>query len=552
MAIRSVNIQINDTATPPPTISKEGNWLLYDGEKWVDTGIRAEGKDADPKLIEEIKSGLSNANTLIATLEKTAKELKEGKLDTKDLPDLQYLLNALQKGDTKIAGGLVLTNSIILSEPTTGQVMATISGTANTGANALRLGIQYPDSVALATLLDSGKVSFGSDITTDEQREQSLLKQGYSVIYKFPNLRNWIVRSTASTGELTALRNDGTGHIGQLHFDSDRIVVAPIGDISKAFMEFGRNVMKQTIQEVLRSNAVDTSTTLTNVRVSDSQTVTRTFRVMNDNTSVTIDMDLVIDREVGERLYRQHPYPKQMIARLDDEKGLFAYNFQNWEEDVDIYDPSDGAVYYPVIQASTISVHKTVILHQGTHTLTFYTNFGRGGANNIKVSQKYSTNYRQTSFSDRGMRIFGGGNSFVDFNHDHPEGATFATIGGGLKVDTITADSYQGNGMPLAGATFNSSGGEVRALGRYKNKSGSSSASAYYDYSYKTYTVHHSIPHDRYIPLVTPFGVTGNNGFWNLSVRVYEVKAYSFTMALLTNGDNPTQNGFSYVAFQAE
>lgn len=492
--------------------------------------------------VQEINAGLSNANTLIATLEKTAKELKEGKLDTKDLPDLQYLLNALQKGDTKIAGGLVLTNSIILSEPTTGQVMASISGTANTGANALRLGIQYPDSVALATLLDSGKVSFGSDITTDEQREQSLLKQGYSVIYKFPNIRNWIVRSTASTGELTTLRNDGTGHIGQLHFDSDRIVVAPIGDISKAFMEFGRNVMKQTIQEVLRSNAVDTSTTLTNVRVSDSQTVTRTFRVMNDNTSVTIDMDLVIDREVGERLYRQHPYPKQMIARLDDEKGLFAYNFQDWEEDVDIYDPSDGAVYYPVIQASTTSVHKTVILHQGTHTLTFYTNFGRGGANNIKVSQKYSTSYRQTSFSDRGMRIFGGGNSFVDFNHDHPQGTTFATIGGGLKVDYIDTP-----GVPLCGVMVKSTGGVVKSFGRYKNKWGTSQPQVSYNYSTKSFTVYHSIPHDKYIPLVNPFDDPA-------SPVISDVSAYSFKVrfTLQQYRNDGWAVGFSYVAFQAE
>ena len=492
--------------------------------------------------VKEVNAGLSNANTLIATLEKTAKELKEGKLDTKDLPDLQYLLNALQKGDTKIAGGLLLTNSIILSEPTTGQVMATISGTANTGANALRLGIQYPDSVALATLLDNGKVSFGSDVTTDEQREQSLLKQGYSVIYKLANIRNWIVRSTASTGELTTLRNDGTGHIGQLHFDSDRIVVAPIGDISKAFMEFGRNVMKQTIQEVLRSNAVDTSTTLTNVRVSDSQTVTRTFRVMNDNTSVTIDMDLVIDREVGERLYRQHPYPKQMIARLDDEKGLFAYNFQDWEEDVDIYDPSDGAVYYPAIQASTTSVHKTVILHQGTHTLTFYTNFGRGGANNIKVSQKYSTNYRQTSFSDRGMRIFGGGDSYVDFNHDHPQGTTFATIGGGLKVDYIDMP-----GVPLCGAMVKNTGAAYKSFGRYKNKSGTSQPQVSYNYSTKSFTVYHSIPHDKYIPLVNPFDDPA-------SPVISDVSAYSFKVrfTLQQYRNDGWAVGFSYVAFQAE
>ena len=486
------------------------------------------GKDADPKEVQEIKRGLTNTNTLISTLNKAQAQLEQGLIDKTDTKDIQYLLDSLKKGKTQVAGGLVLTNDIILSEPTTGQVTATISGTANTGANALRLGIQYPDNVALATLLDSGKVKFGADVTTDEQREQSLLKQGYSVVLKTPNIRNWIVRSTVATGELTALRNDGTGHIGQLHFDSDRIVVAPIEDISKAFMEFGRNVMKQTIQEVLRSNAVNFSTTLPDVRVVRRQMYPYTFEVLNDNTSVTIDMDLVIYPGKRDRYESEF-----MSVRLDRERSMSNRVF------VDSF--SGGP------DNKTKSIHKTVILGKGTYVLTFYTSYFEGGAKNIKVSQKYSTSYRQTSFSDRGMRIYGGGNSFVDFNHDHPEGATFATIGGGLKVDYIDTP-----GVPLCGVMVRSSGAIVKSFGRYKNKWGTGQPQVDYDYSTKRYTVHHSIPHDHYIPTIQVTGYSGNNGSWSLAPRVFNISSYSFEVAIITNGDNYTQNGFSYTCFLTE
>ena len=119
---------------------------------------------------------------------------------------------------------------------------------------------------------------------------------------------------------------------------------------------------------------------------------------------------------------------------------------------------------------------------------------------------------------------------------------------GNLNVKgTITADSYQGNGMPLAGATFDSSGGEVRALGRYKNKRNYSFASANYDYSTKSFTVYHSIPHARYIPLVNAFNDPA-------SPVVSDVSAYSFKVRFTLQSEryNGWAVGFSYVAFQAE
>lgn len=451
------------------------------------------GKDVDPTLLKEIQSGLSNANTLIDMLEKTAKELKRGLLSKADVSGIQYLLDSLQKGSTDFAGGILLTNDIILSSPTSGKVTATLSGSAAEGHKALRLGIQ-----------DSSK-------------------------------------------EMTALKNDGTGHIGQLHFDDGRIVIAPIGDLSKAFMEFGRNVMRQTIQEVLRNNGYDNTANLGSMGVTSGSEIKRkTFDVVNDGTLVTITMTLTVEEQYhthGSRREFESVY-KITNAYLDGETNLIYSAFSELDSR-DIGPHGGGQVYYYPEKSEKVSY--TVRLPKGQHTISIKTNFGAGRATGIKVRQVYTTNYRQTSFSDKGMRIYGGPNNLVDFNHNHPDGTCFATIKGGLDVDYIDMP-----GVPLCGATFNSSGGHVKSFGRYKNRGESDLPSAGYDYRDGTYTIYHSIPHRRYIPLVTPFGKEGNNQYWNLSVRVYDVSAYSFTIRLLTNNDNPARNGFSYIAFQAE
>lgn len=452
-----------------------------------------EEQEARKQAKKELEQGILRTNTLIKTLERAQQKLERGLLSKADVAGIQYLLDSLQKGSTDFAGGILLTNDIILSSPTSGKVTAALSGSSATGHKALRLGIQ-----------DSSK-------------------------------------------EMTALKNDGTGHIGQLHFSNDRIVIAPIGDLSKAFVEFGRNVMRQTIQEVLRNNGYDNTANLGSMGVTSGSEIKRkTFDVVNDGTLVTITMTLTVEEQYhtqGSGREFESVY-KITNAYLDGETNLIDSAFSELDSR-DIGPHGGGQVYYYPEKSEKVSY--TVHLPKGQHTISIKTNFGSGGATDIKVRQVYTTNYRQTSFGEGGMRIYGGKDSLVDFNHNHPSGTAFGMIRGGLDVDYIDMP-----GVPLCGTTFNSSGGHVKSFGRYKNRGGSDLPSAYYNYGDGTYTIYHSIPHSKYIPLVTPFGTSGDNRNWNLSVRVYDVSAYSFTIRLLTNNDNPARNGFSYIAFQAE
>lgn len=234
MAVRSVNIQINDVATPPPTISKEGNWLLYDGEKWVDTGIRAEGKDADPKLIEEIQTGLSDATKVIEKLDKAQQALKNGLFDNGDVKSIQYLLDSLQNGSTTPAGGLLLTNDIILSDPNSKDVTAMISGTQTEGAKAMRLGITYTcDADKMATVSnanDKWGINLYAELqalSDDSKRMAKLNELGFAIVQgRETHWRIWVVckrEDLRPGGEATAFNNNGTGHIGELFFNGDYI-----------------------------------------------------------------------------------------------------------------------------------------------------------------------------------------------------------------------------------------------------------------------------------------------------------------------------------------
>lgn len=373
--------------------------------------------------IAEVRSGVANANTLISTLQNALDKLNKGLLDKADIADVQYLLDSLSRGATQIAGGLLLTNDIILSSPRSGKVTAALSGSATEGHKALRLGIK-----------------------------------------------------DAST-ELTALRNDGTGHIGQLHFNDDRIVVAPIGDLANAFMEFGRNVMQQTIQEVINNGNYNNTASLGTVSISNGEQVKKTFNVPYDGTHVTISMTLKVHPHqglpptlAGPPSIQEGYNSKSIYAYLDEQETPFA----QVGSIVDMQAGVGGVETYYYHPKSEM-VSWTARLPKGEHTVCIRTNFGSGSAEYVRVQQVYSSNYRQTSFSDRGMRIYGGVNSLVDFNHDHPAGTTFAMIRGGLDVDYIkTPDGgfYAGGVITTYGEMFRWVGKKLTVLkmgtGRYK------------------------------------------------------------------------------------
>lgn len=576
---------------------------------------------AREKAVQEINAGLSDANTLIATLEKTAKELKEGKLDTKDLPDLQYLLNALQKGDTKIAGGLVLSKIIALSNQVD-RITAYLSGYDGTSGDGkiLRAGIQYtktkeavwPIGRFLADYCGYKNLETVPHVNNVITKEAlfTWLRQQKEPFEKFnkalsggtvsfnPSINsssinllriNAIIYSHSdSNSEAVAIRHDGTGHFGDIHLNGDRIDYQKTQD-ANPYLTVGRGTYG-TIEEVIRKNdyRAYNPSNITNKsfdynpdrNTGDEQVSTVEIEVANDNTKVTITVELM---QVDTRTYAKNPdkpgwVHTELQAKLNGHhiKGVMEmynygytkempadpeYSSEHWDSNREPGRPTDetGRREWRLVEGnkSSRSVEHSVILSKGTHQLEFvFTQVSSSDKHSlpatarvegIKVLQEFKTDFKQALISPTGARFYGGRDRYFDINYNAYSNAPTAQLTGGLKVDYIDMP-----GVPLCGVMVRSSGTIDKSFGRYKNKWGAGQPQVDYDYSTKRYTVHHSIPHDRYIPTIQVTGYSGNNGSWSLTPRVFNISSYSFEVAIITNNDNYTQNGFSYTCFLAE
>lgn len=608
---------MRDIVYPTPYINKETNhWMVFDGEKWVDTGIVAKGKDADPKLLNEIKSGLSNANTLIATLEKTAKELKEGKLDTKDLPDLQYLLNALQKGDTKIAGGLVLSKIIALSNQVD-RITAYLSGYDGTSGDGkiLRAGIQYtktkkavwPIGRFLADYCGYKNLETVPHVNNVITKEAlfTWLRQQKEPFEKFnkalsggtvsfnPSINsssinllriNAIIYSHSdSNSEAVAIRHDGTGHFGDIHLNGDRIDYQKTQD-ANPYLTVGRGTYG-TIEEVIRkndyraynpSNITDKSFDYNpDWNTADEQVSTVEIEVANDNTKVTITVELM---QVDTRTYAKNPdkpgwVHTELQAKLNGHhiKGVMEmynygytkempadpeYSSERWDSNREPGRLTDetGRREWRLVEGnkSSRSVEHSVILSKGTHQLEFvFTQVASSDKHSlpatarvegIKVLQEFKTDFKQALISPTGARFYGGRDRYFDINYNAYSNAPTAQLTGGLKVDYIDMP-----GVPLCGAMVTKSGSIVKSFGRYKNKRGEGYPRVSYSYSTRTYTVYHSIPHSNYIPMLTV-----GNCHYSDQANYRNISAYSFDVNITNYQMAYQQQDFSYICFLSE
>lgn len=523
MAVRSVNIQINDVATPPPTISKEGNWLLYDGEKWVDTGIRAEGKDADQKEIEELKTGLTNANTLIATLNKAQAQLEQGLIDKTDTKDIQYLLDSLKNGKTQVAGGLVLTNNIILSDPNSKDVTAMISGSQTEGAKALRLGIAKNDT------------------------------------------------------EMTALNNNGTGHIGELFFNGDYI---GFGTEQQRYMTIGG--VARTEQEMNEASTEITVYPIASAEVTTNRpkAILERYQSAESNRELKFEIPLKAyarceaipnngnDNGGGVTSYSPNNAFVTVWAELEMRRnGVLTKTYKTAEVrasasveggSVGRDEPAPmpagnrksitGSIVVPASSVQRLDEWTLILKCKGS-TIDSYS-YARGSTVGGKSYIPYDNSQPLISITDSKAAFFYGRQKQVLLNY---ASEVLKVIGnaifqGNLAIKgTVTADSIDTPGIPLCGAMVTNSGSVLKSFGRYKNDLGGSYPKASYSYSTKSFTVYHSIPHSRYIPLVNPFNDPA-------SPVISDVSAYSFKVrfTLQQYRNDGWAVGFSYIAFKAE
>lgn len=639
MSIVKTTISVRDTIEiPAPIIGDNGNWWAWDTttERFVDTGTKAKGEDGkpgedvDPVLLETILSELGDAKTAVGTLQKLTEKLQKGKLNINALPyHLRWLLDAFNNGETTMAGGLLLTRIIGLSNQE-GRITAQLSGYNSPDGKVLRAGIDYNVQRTQSRIIDyirrlgfntgeltlalSAGASYAYDKFIDWAKKQpepyaKLMADIRGRVVALPNQFKLtdeitLTHPTDTGREEVAIHHNGTGHFGDIYLQGNRI-------------DYKNSPTAQPYLSVGSANATFIDDFVGSVRTDDTpinesrveleyekrDAWIRTFEAIGDDTKVTITIDKLVANVYkyngmtpGYRKVESFLNLSLDGKLIDDWQGFLNIDHPNpepnpFEPSPDPFEPRPHTPTLSLMQnragggfverpAEASNLVYTLYVPKGRHTLKLAIVGNNGGSatiEGIRLSRYYDSGATQTYIRGSGLRFFGSADRYVDIDYRdrlwrEPNLSLGGTsypysyqttnpytmrVKGGLKVDRIQANRIQAEeldmpGTPLCGATFNRYGTEVKSFGKYKNKRGTASASANYDNAQgmRCYKVYHSIGHTNYFPIVQLTGANNNNDMWNLTPRVYDIEADYFYLRIFTNNDNPTQNGFSYVAFK--
>lgn len=554
--------------------------------------------------VQEINAGLSNANTLIATLNKAQAQLEQGLIDKTDTKDIQYLLDSLKNGKTQVAGGLVLTNDIILSDPNSKDVTAMISGTQTEGAKAMRLGIDYGgDKIApLYEFIGASKTYEIRDLPTREEQIKRINELGYT-IYRIQKAHEdaptyWLVYRTEEKkdiGEATAFNNNGTGHIGELFFNGNYI---GFGDALNSYMQVGGTARAESDMVNASTEMVTELMGATDASKSGRFSIRRlhSFTGFRD---ITLDLDLTLEAKAraarskyGNDTGNLRPTdPKNPSGRYDDNYVFYESRRVTMRATIEVLHTRVDGVVVKTLKSEQVSVQaiapggsgedltrspellfgeselnkkvqfviQSKDLRKGDGLEVFLVtervgdnDYGCEGRASAKLVVTYpkDTSKPEVRITQDKTSFFYGRSRYMLLNYDNLIAKIVGDVlmKGNLNVKgTVTADAVDTPGIPLCGAMVDKSGTVFKSFGRYKNRSGMSQPQASYNYSTKSFTVYHSIPHSRYIPLVNPFNDPA-------SPVVSDVSAYSFKVrfTLQQYRNDGWAVGFSYIAFKAE
>lgn len=475
-------------------------------------------KSSFEKSLKEVDAWQTNFSLSVINDFKTANDniasLKTVALTLQQKEDLGYLTTALRlkmaggEGDKKTLEGLALQRYIALS---------------GNGKDVTA----YLASDALDAVLKAGVTGFG---TRTEQ-------------------------------EQVAIYHNGTGHLGNLHFAGNHIDFKT-GRDDAPYLSIGAEESQFIDDFIDTARLVDTPVSVGTVTLSESSMVyERWVTVDNDGTRLTVSID-----ELEVETYRGARTRLTLDGKvLGEWRGVERYSHGG-----------GGGIYidpqydeYPY-KASNLSYERVV--KAGSYRLRLEIEDATSGATatvkGLRVRRLYDTGRQQSSLTKSGLRLFGSPDRYLDvdyrreyYQHSSGSGA-YATmegwvtnpyivrIKGGAKVDKLTADEVDAPGVPLCGASFDASGSQVKAFGKYANKQGSNRAQAVYYDSGRFFRVYHSIGHTNYLPTVQVIGDNGNDINWSLAARIYAVNANDFAVRIITNGDNPIRHAFSFVAFK--
>lgn len=556
--LKSINSAIQDGKATTEEVLQVNN--RYSEYKYAFADFSKQLELATTSKISTIKDGLSNANTLITSLETITKELKEGKLDASKFDDIRYLTDALQHGETTIAGGLILTKSILMSN-VSGGITTAISGYNEGGGVAFEAGIKN---------------------------------------YKQENHTSRVV-----------INHDGTARFGDMYVNTEDEDVVKFIDQSSGknheYLKFGGTAPSESYMN-------DQSTEIKEFPMpsaraknrSGSFIIGREYESIESNREIRHEFELTATAEaVAIREDFNNGGPSVMSATQSDygpgsNKGdkvityLPAWANSTAHVEVKVYNKSGVVVWSDTSTKVTASAHarggsvslKDILPLEDIHDVQTHTE---------KVHMRIPANVMVKGYKWRvylvisGSATHGGssyeahtknGKEFVPYDKSKPFVAiakdkvafffgrqrqillNYASdwlmkiignvlVQGSVKADIIEAGEWRGSGAVLAGAMFNASGVEQAGFGKYKNRVGYNTAYAGYSYSTEIYTVYHSIGHTNYVPIVQVTGINENKR-WNIATRIYDIDRNSFTVGLITNNDNYTKNGFSYVCYNAE
>lgn len=573
------------------------------------------GEDVDPALLDAILSELGDAKTAVGILQKLTKKLQQGKLNINALPyHLRWLLDAFNNGETTVAGGLLLSRIIGLSNQE-GRITAQLSGYNSPDGKVLRAGIDYNVQRTKSRIIDYlRKLGF------DTSEFSFALSAGAS--YAYDKLINWakkqpepyaklmadirgrvvalpdqfkltdeitITHPTDTGRERVAIHHNGTGHFGEIYLQGNRIDYKT-SPTAHPYLSVGSENATFIDDFVGSVRTDDTPINESRVELEDEKRNAwiRTFEAIGDDTKVTITIDKLVAN-----VYKYNGMTPGYIKvesflnlsldgkLIDDWQGFLNIDHPNpepnpFEPSPDPFEPRPHTPTLSLMQnragggfverpAEASNLVYTLYVPKGRHTLKLAIVGNNGGSatiEGIRLSRYYDSGATQTYIRGSGLRFFGSADRYVDIDYrdrlwrEHISyqftNPYTMRIKGGLKVDRIEAEELDMPGTPLCGARFNQYGTEVKSFGKYKNRRGQNRASADYDNSQgmRCYKVYHSIGHTNYFPIVQLIGSHSNNDMWNLTPRVYGIEADCFYLRIFTNNDNPTQNGFSYVAFK--
>ena len=398
-----------------------------------------------PKKLKEIETGLSSATTLVSTVE----EIKENYMDRDQWSDmiigthdaLEPLVNALKSPDgTQVAGGLLLSKFIALSNQLD-KITSYISGMDGGGRAMLAAGVEH----------------FG----------------------------------TPQEDAVSRINYDGTVKFGEIYGNKSYV------DFGKpAVLRVGKDVIRDSIEEVFRHNVVEKSVTLSLSVESPTYLDEKSIYIDHDKSSVTFEGQV----ECG-----------QMGGQLNDRFEIVLTS----RDGFDIYSRVIPIILMGDNVRTTFQFSSIVFLDKGYHTIGLLVRTDiakyKASISSLKVTQRWSSDLRQSAISQYGVRFWGGPGNYFDYNRSASGAVPAFTLGGGmvinggLRTDTLTADSIicKSGGL-YSGGVINEYGIVTRWVGRKITVSKVSTG---------RYKLTHYLGHFQYVVQAIPVHSSDNNCF---------------------------------------